>query len=71
MNIEYIMACLCGVETPCKHEGQQVGAVWQCPACKVATARVTPRQGGRAWITVQPSEVEFYDLLKESEDDDQ
>lgn len=70
--VEHIMACLCGVETPCTFEDQKVGVVWQCPSCKVVTARVTPRRGGdRIWIKVDPSEVAFYRLLEEPMEDEE
>lgn len=35
----------------------------QCPACKKVGARVRSRGRGSCWITVDPKEVEFYDIL--------
>jgi hypothetical protein len=35
MNIERIWACECGTETRCTGEDQSLGAVFQCPGCKV------------------------------------
>ena len=66
-KISFIMACLCGAEFECKPEDQALGSVWQCPKCQVVTACVRPHGGGKAWITVQPSQVEIYSLLKEPE----
>lgn len=63
----HIMACLCGVETPCQPEDQQLGRVWQCPACKRVTTAVYPKRGGKAWITIDPTDVAFYGLLDEPE----
>lgn len=61
--IDHIYACLCGAETPCEAKDLERGRVFQCPACKEVCARVIPKGGGSAWITVGQRDVEFYDLL--------
>lgn len=61
--ITHIHACLCGAETECEAEDLSLGHVFQCPRCKEVWAHVYPQRGGRAWIKVQPGDVEFHDLL--------
>ncbi len=39
------------------------GSVMQCPSCKKVCAHVTSRGRGSCWVTVDPKEVEFYDIL--------
>lgn len=62
--IQHVMCCTCGVDTDCEPEDQAYGAVWQCPACKVVTACVGPREGRKAWVRVEFRQVEFYRLLR-------
>lgn len=63
MAIQHIYACQCGANTRCEPEELRLGRVFQCPACLEVAAHVYPATGGRAWIKVQPSDVEFHDLL--------
>ncbi len=63
--IEHIMACLCGHHEVVEPEVQQLGSVYKCPACNVVTAAVYPQSGGKVWITVDPKEVKFYNLINE------
>lgn len=63
MTITHIYACQCGAETRCEPAELRLGQVFQCPECKEVRAHVYPQGGGRAWIKVQDSDVEFYDLL--------
>lgn len=69
-HINFVMCCgKCRNEEECTAEDQQLGRVWKCSKCGVVTAHVYPQSGGRAWITVDPKEVEFYHLIKTSEDE--
>ncbi len=55
--------CVCGVETPCDWRDLGLGRIFRCPACAEIRAHVYPHGGGRAWITVNPKEADFFDLL--------
>lgn len=68
--MRFINACQCGAETECKAEDQSLGAVFQCPKCKTVRGCVRPRGGGSAWVEIDPSEVAFYRLLTEPEDEE-
>lgn len=70
MTIEYIHACLCGTETKCTAEDQRLGAVFQCPKCEVVWGCVRPKRGGKAWVAIDPKDVEFHGLIKEPEAED-
>lgn len=61
--ITHIHACLCGTDTECETGDLSLGRVFECPGCKQVWAHVYPKQGGRAWIKIDPSDVEFHDLL--------
>jgi len=58
-----VYCCGCGVETPCRWEDLNLGELFECPACGQVTVSVAPRGGGKAWVRVSASEVEFYNLL--------
>jgi hypothetical protein len=62
--MRYIHCCECGEKTETTAESQILGRCFQCPACKMVWAHVYPKDGGRAWIRVDPRDVEFYHLIK-------
>lgn len=65
MNISFIMACTCGAEIECEREDQEIGRVWQCPACGEITARITTRDGRRIWVPLDAERLTqpYYDIL--------
>lgn len=58
-----IFACDCGTNTNVEPEAVRLGAVFQCPSCKVVWGHVYPQGGGRAWITISKKDVLFHNLL--------
>lgn len=70
VTLEHIWACTCGAEVACTRQDQLPGAVYRCSGCNQAWGCLTPRGGGRAWIKVEESDVEFHDLLKEPEEEE-
>lgn len=71
MGIQNIWACTCGAETPCETEDLKGGSVWRCPRCETIFGCVYPRGGGKVWVTIDPSEADFYDLLARPMDRDE
>lgn len=69
-NLSGVYCCECGVETPCAWDDLNIGSVMQCPACKLVCGHVIPKAGGRAWVRIEPAQVEFYRLLVPPENDD-
>jgi hypothetical protein len=62
-----IWACLCGYEKECRQEDLAFGAVYQCESCKKVFGCVYPHRGGKAWIEISKSDVEFHNLLEDEE----
>jgi hypothetical protein len=71
MDVQHIWCCPCGVQTECEFEDIRIGRIFQCPACKKVQAAVLTRSGTKVWVTVDPGEVEFYDMVKEPEEEDE
>lgn len=61
--MKHIYCCDCGEQTEIQAHKMNRGSVVQCPKCKKVGAHVESRGRGSCWITVDPREVEFYDIL--------
>lgn len=61
--IKHIYACLCGVQREIEADKLQRGCAVQCHSCKEVRARVESLGQGMCWITVDPKQVDFYDIL--------
>ncbi len=61
--MKHIYCCDCGTQTEVQAHQLGRGNVMQCPSCKKVCAHVASRGRGSCWITVDPKEVEFYDIL--------
>jgi hypothetical protein len=66
--MKYIWSCICGEETKCTAEDMQAGAIWHCDSCNTSFGCVHRKAGPKVWITVNPSEVEFFGLWKMNDD---
>ncbi len=65
-----IWACSCGKHTECRQEDHRLGAVWHCEGCEKTFACVRPKGGGKVWITVSQSDVDFHRLLEVDDGDE-
>ncbi len=61
--IKHIYACLCGTQREIEADKLARGCAVQCHACKEVRARVESLGQGTCWVKIDPSEVEFYDIL--------
>lgn len=59
-----IFACDCKTNTNVEDADVRLGAVFQCPACKIVWGHVYPQGGGRAWIKISDQDVSFHRLLE-------
>lgn len=69
--MNYIWSCSCGLATPCSKEEQDAGAVWLCASCGTGSGCVRTLQGRKVWVTLDKSEIEFYDIFKIEDDEDE
>lgn len=69
--MKFIWDCTCGHAEECRYEDQCIGAVYQCSSCKQVWGSVVSRRGRKVWVKIAPGDVEFHDLLKEPECDEE
>jgi len=67
--MNYSWACSCGHIASCSKEDHKIGAVWHCSMCHTTFGQVQGKYTYPVWVTIDPKEVKFYDLLKETNDD--
>lgn len=67
--MKHIWACECRTQTECRAEDVRLGAVFQCPGCKVIWGNVRPRRGANAWIRIDQKDADFHRLLEEPEEE--
>jgi len=67
--VKHTWVCKCRTETDCTAEDIRLGAVFECPGCKVVWGCVRPHRGGAAWVKIEPIAVKFHRLLEPVEED--
>lgn len=64
VEMTFVWACECGHEQDCTREDQQAGAAYECSACKQVWGCVRNYHGGRVWVRISNSEVEFHQIIR-------
>lgn len=62
--------CSCGTNTDCGWEELNIGRIFQCPQCKLTMGAILSRSGRKEWVKIDQTDIDFLDLLKEPDDDE-
>lgn len=71
-NMSYVMCCGdCEHEQEGSEEEQRFGRIYRCENCRQVYAAVLSRNGWKRWVHVSQSDVDFYDLMNEREEEEE
>lgn len=63
--VEHVWICSCGKHTVCSFEDTRLGSIWHCEKCdKTFACLFSKASGSKVWLTLDPAEVKFHQLLK-------